>query len=813
MASQKRLLLAYLCIVALAAITAACAQSTLTNPSFENGLSGWTTYTYQSAGAAGLAPAVGCIGDSPCLFDVLIPPYTPDGSNVCGIQSWGTTGNGGVFQSFFWMGGQASLSLTARAFSQDYSDIPLDNGCRVRMGIAPGETHDRGAVTDWVTFPWSESWDTRSLRIPAQGTYTLFIEAYQPSANAVMSTLWDNVQVTSLPLISLTDGPKVTAGDPQLPDTSVTIEWSTDVPCTSSVDYGPTTAYGQTVTNTDLVTLHSVLLTGLTNSSSYHYRVRSTSPDHADWISDGFTFTTPIQFRNIITQPSAYGKDIDVTWQTDVPTTSQVEYWDASGVHQFSAREDTLTTDHMVIISGLKEDTDYNFRLLATNRPLYTDAVSTISQFHTIPTPSATLMNGGFEDSHGGQSPSLYPWVQYTSHVDTTGYHPIDGIISPYPKNGPNSWFAGIQAFDGSSFLGAAANSAYKNGGVFQRVMVEPGQLYTLTAHYATYRSGGENGYTLVRLGIDPNGGVDPNSPDVQWWSGYSDTNDNQWHGAAVTAIANNSVITVFLDIRQKFTIDWHVVAIDGVSLDVPKTMSVSQLKTSQGKLGATLENKIVTLVSPNIVSYHDTLYTKIYVEDDDRTAGLAVLLPTDSLELPSMGDRITVTGALGIYDKEAALVGEVWSVDHTGYPLPAPLGMPLRSLGKASPNQPALYDSIGLCTVGLRVRVWGRVKWVSAEGATATDMAAYIDDGSAVTDPSGVTGLRTWLRGKLDSGVYTGDYIAITGVLTIELIDPDGWPGNSDDYYTYAIITGAPEDWNVIYPDYPSGAVAIPSN
>ena len=150
----------------------------------------------------------------------------------------------------------------------------------------------------------------------------------------------------------------------------------------------------------------------------------------------------------------------------------------------------------------------------------------------TLPAASATLRNGSFEEGHGCQPHSLYPWVQYSTLFQSV-YHPIDGLVGPYPEGGPDYWSANIQAYDGSYFVGAAANSDFKNGGVFQRVLFPPGQHCTLSAHFATYRFGGTDRDTRIRLGIDPNGGTDPESEDVQWWSTFSHTNDNQWHGAA----------------------------------------------------------------------------------------------------------------------------------------------------------------------------------------------------------------------------------------------------------------------------------------
>ncbi|MGB9587436.1 MAG: fibronectin type III domain-containing protein [Armatimonadota bacterium] len=73
---------------------------------------------------------------------------------------------------------------------------------------------------------------------------------------------------------------------------SATITWTTDVVSDSRVDYGSTTSYGQVVTNPSLVVTHSVTLTGLSPSTTYHYKVTSSVTGYNPAVSADFTFTT-----------------------------------------------------------------------------------------------------------------------------------------------------------------------------------------------------------------------------------------------------------------------------------------------------------------------------------------------------------------------------------------------------------------------------------------------------------------------------------------------------------------------------------------
>jgi internalin A len=77
-------------------------------------------------------------------------------------------------------------------------------------------------------------------------------------------------------------------------ESSATIDWITDEPATSQVEYGLTTSYGSTATSPldALVTSHSVSLSGLDPSTTYHYRVKSKDESDNEAVSGDHSFTT-----------------------------------------------------------------------------------------------------------------------------------------------------------------------------------------------------------------------------------------------------------------------------------------------------------------------------------------------------------------------------------------------------------------------------------------------------------------------------------------------------------------------------------------
>ncbi len=74
---------------------------------------------------------------------------------------------------------------------------------------------------------------------------------------------------------------------------SVRVVWTTDLPSTTQVEYGPTSSYGwSTPLNSTQVTSHSAPLSGLDPETTYHYRVVSTDGAGNTVRSPDFVFST-----------------------------------------------------------------------------------------------------------------------------------------------------------------------------------------------------------------------------------------------------------------------------------------------------------------------------------------------------------------------------------------------------------------------------------------------------------------------------------------------------------------------------------------
>lgn len=90
---------------------------------------------------------------------------------------------------------------------------------------------------------------------------------------------------TTPPVISNVQATAITAS-------GATITWTTDEPSNSVVEYGLTTGYGSSVSMATNVTSHTILLSGLSGNTLYHYRVKSTDPAGNTTTSEDHSFQT-----------------------------------------------------------------------------------------------------------------------------------------------------------------------------------------------------------------------------------------------------------------------------------------------------------------------------------------------------------------------------------------------------------------------------------------------------------------------------------------------------------------------------------------
>ncbi|MEW6324097.1 MAG: fibronectin type III domain-containing protein, partial [Nitrospirota bacterium] len=177
-------------------------------------------------------------------------------------------------------------------------DIYLDGLLASNLGIAADD--------------WGWNWDTTQI---AAGSHTLTAKAYDLAGNMAASAPV-TVQVDNTPpVISGVTVSNQTAG-------SATISWTTNEASDTQVEYGTTASYGNGSTlNAAMVTSHSVMLSGLSASTTYNYRVRSRDAARNLAMSGNLTFstlaaadTTPPGTPASLTAAWASGTQINLSW-------------------------------------------------------------------------------------------------------------------------------------------------------------------------------------------------------------------------------------------------------------------------------------------------------------------------------------------------------------------------------------------------------------------------------------------------------------------------------------------------------------------
>ena len=183
-----------------------------------------------------------------------------------------------------------SVSITSPTNNQQVSGtitITATASDNVQVAGVQFKVDSNNIGSEDTSSPYAVSWNTATV---SNGNHILTAVARDTSQNTATSQQINvNVQnidsippdITNVQAVSITSN-------------SASITWTTtNDPSDSQVEYGLTTSYGsQTTLNTNLVTSHSELITGLQASTLYHYRVKSRDSSNNLATSIDFTFAT-----------------------------------------------------------------------------------------------------------------------------------------------------------------------------------------------------------------------------------------------------------------------------------------------------------------------------------------------------------------------------------------------------------------------------------------------------------------------------------------------------------------------------------------
>jgi len=155
---------------------------------------------------------------------------------------------------------------------------------------------------------------------------------------------------------------------------SAIIAFTTSESARSGVEYGLTTSYGSSATNSTLSINHSLQLNGLTPNTTYHYRVHATDASGNRTTSADSSFQTSQIPAPDTNAPAINGVSVQgitanlatILFSTSESARSGVEYGTTTG-YGGSATNATLGTAHSLGVSGLQPNTLYHYRVHATD--------------------------------------------------------------------------------------------------------------------------------------------------------------------------------------------------------------------------------------------------------------------------------------------------------------------------------------------------------------------------------------------------------------------------------------------------------------
>lgn len=555
----------------------------------------------------------------------------------------------------------------------------------------------------------------------------------------------------------------------------------------------------------------------------YHTRFTAAGPNTSIWVSglkatnegaatgaymdiDNVTLTAALEPLVTITDgPHAVqlsDSSFEIRWDTDVPAASTVQYdtdWqnDDSGIrYDLQSSQSSLTLQHSVLLTGLDQQRIYTYRVVS-EAPGYKAAISRNATFETPGPAQAFFRNGGFEDMDEQYQHTLWPWVPFTIYPNSN----IDGLIGPYPAAGVPEWWGLIKANEGSYFLGSLASYVVKQGGVYQRVQATAGEAYQASFDYVTlaraadaspenpgpYGIGdAEWADVQVWVGIDPNGGVDPQSPGIVWSQKWSEnyhvypapeTNIGVWTDDFATppVIASSNAVTVFVRLVQLWGLQTNMMAADDIRLFGAQPQPVDA--GSIGEVRQLADYSYVQLTADSVVTLvPNTEPGVFYAQDPDGTAGIRV--ETSASPLPTggaatknssgtawssaVGDLVRLKGVVGTNpDGERVLRDATFTT--TGSQGSTPVRYTTnRGMGGAS------YvgsGGNGADNQSLLAMISGRVTHVDY-----TNAFFLLDDGSEVNP------LMPGLRGVkvVDTAILPaeGQHVAVVGIIASERID-----------------------------------------
>ncbi|MBI4553917.1 MAG: T9SS type A sorting domain-containing protein, partial [Candidatus Latescibacteria bacterium] len=245
--------------------------------------------------------------------------------------------------------GQTAASVTIQWTTDELSTSIVDYG-------TGGVTNQRQEDGTLVT--------THALtltNLSAATVYSYLVSSTDPSNNGPSQSAQAVVQTAAQadvtpPTIS---GVGATSSYISVSDgTTGTITWTTNEPANSVVEFGTTSALGQTKSVSEAVASHTVTITRMTPGSTYFYRVQSTDQSGngptqssiASFAAANTADTTPPVLTAVSTTGTTHNL-VSVSWTTDEPATSILRVFQTGTTDTVTVGSGALVTSHTLSVT------------------------------------------------------------------------------------------------------------------------------------------------------------------------------------------------------------------------------------------------------------------------------------------------------------------------------------------------------------------------------------------------------------------------------------------------------------------------------
>ncbi len=219
--------------------------------------------------------------------------------------------------------------------------------------------------------------------------------------------------------------------------TLATINWTTDEVANAQVEYGTTRSYGS-VSSFDkgLAINHSITLSGLSPNTEYHYRIRSSDESGNLTLSSDNIFNTSTlpqsggQSIGSVSTSSVLVSSIEIspiattsatiTWNTDLPSDSQVEYGNSENLGSVVTLDSNLTTTHSITLQNLSPNTNYIFRVKSKPVGASVATISVNYEFNTLNQPVPVIVPANLASVSASSIGSSAATVTWNTDKPTT---------------------------------------------------------------------------------------------------------------------------------------------------------------------------------------------------------------------------------------------------------------------------------------------------------------------------------------------------------------------------------------------------------